>query len=46
MDLRKVISDAIDSVSYQTTNGMVNLSDPYHVYLIQKELNDYFENVA
>ena len=45
MDLRKVISDAVDSVSYQTTNGMVNLSDPYHIYLIQKELKDSIDPV-
>jgi len=43
MDLRKVISNAVDEASYKTTNGMVNLNDAYHVYLIQEELKKHID---
>jgi len=41
MDISKVISDAIDNVSYQTSDGMVDLKDPNHLFLVREELKKH-----
>ena len=38
MDINKVIGDAVDKVSLKTANGMVDLNDAYHVFMVQEEL--------
>lgn len=43
MDISKVISDVVDSVSLKTANGMVNMEDAYHVYLVQEELKKHID---
>ncbi len=43
MDISKVISDAIDNVSYQTSDGMVDLKDPNHLYLVREELKKHLD---
>jgi hypothetical protein len=41
MDIKQVISNAIDEVSYKTSDGMVNLHDTYHLYMVQEELKKH-----
>ena len=43
MDINKVISDAIDNVSYQTSNGMVDLKDANHLFLVGEELKKHLD---
>jgi len=43
MDISKVISDAIDNVSYQTSDGMVDLKDPNHLFLVREELKKHLD---
>ena len=38
MDINKVIGNAVDKVSLKTANGMVDLNDAYHVFMVQEEL--------
>ena len=37
MNISKVINDVVDTVSYKTSNGMVDVKDPYHLYLLKEE---------
>lgn len=41
MDINKVIGDAVDEVSLKTANGMVDLNDAYHVFMVQEELKKH-----
>ena len=41
MDINKVIGDAVDKVSLKTANGMVDLNDAYHVFMVQEELKKH-----
>jgi len=41
MDISKVISDAVDNASYQTSNGMIDLEDPNHLFLVREELEKH-----
>ena len=43
MKLSKIISDAVDDASYKTTNGMIDLSDPYHYYLVAESLKEFLD---
>jgi len=43
MDISKVISDAIDNASYQTSDGMIDLKDPNHIFLVKKELKQHLD---
>jgi|ETNmetMinimDraft_5_1059913.scaffolds.fasta_scaffold06310_6 hypothetical protein len=43
MDISKVISDAVDNVSYQTSNGMIDLEDPNHLFLVREELKKHLD---
>mgnify|MGYP001426707493 CR=1 FL=1 len=43
MDISKVISDAVDNASYQTSNGMIDLEDPNHLFLVRGELKKHFD---
>ncbi|HIL26520.1 MAG TPA: hypothetical protein EYG21_03880 [Nitrospinaceae bacterium] len=43
MRLSKIISDAVDDASYKTTNGMIDLSDPYHYYLVAESLKEFLD---
>ena len=41
MDINKVIGNAVDKVSLKTANGMVDLNDAYHVFMVQEELKKH-----
>ena len=41
MDLQKMISDVIETVSYKTANGLVDLQDPGHMYMVREELKKH-----
>ena len=43
MNLKQIISDAIDNVSYKTANGMVDLRDVYHLHEVQMELKKHID---
>ena len=43
MNLKSIISRAIDDVSYKTTSGMVNLNDTYHLHMVQEELKKHID---
>ena len=43
MDISKVISDAVDNASYQTSNGMIDLEDPNHLFLVREELKKHLD---
>ena len=43
MDLKQIISDVIDNVSYKTANGMVDLRDAYHLHEVQMELKKHID---
>jgi hypothetical protein len=43
MDLKKVISNAINEVSYKTHDGMVSLDNDYHKFLIAEELRKFLD---
>ena len=43
MDISKVISDAVDNASYQTSNGMIDLEDPNHLFLVRGELKKHLD---
>ena len=43
MRLSKIISDAVDNASYKTANGMIDLTDPYHYYLVVESLKEYLD---
>ena len=43
MNLKQIISDAIDNVSYKTANGMVDLRDAYHLHEVQMELKKHID---
>jgi hypothetical protein len=43
VDLKQIISDAIDNVSYRTSNGMVDLRDAYHLHEVQMELKKHID---
>jgi hypothetical protein len=43
MRLSKIISDAVDDASYKTANGMIDLSDPYHHYLVAESLKEFLD---
>ena len=37
MSISKVINDVVEKVSYKTSNGMVDVKDPYHLFLLKEE---------
>ena len=43
MNIKQIISNAIDEVSYKTSDGMVNLHDTYHLYMVQEELKKHID---
>ncbi len=43
MNLTKVIDKVVRDVSYKTSNGMVDLNDPYHVVLLKEEFSNYID---
>ena len=43
MNISKVINDVVDSVSYKTSNGMVDVKDPYHLYLLKEEFEKWLD---
>ena len=43
MNISKVISDVVDTVSYKTSNGMVDIKDPYHLYLLREEFEKWLD---
>lgn len=43
MNISKVINDVVDTVSYKTSNGMVDIKDPYHLYLLREEFEKWLD---
>lgn len=43
MNISKVINDVVDTVSYKTSNGMVDVKDPYHLYLLKEEFEKWLD---
>ena len=43
MSYKQLISDVIDRVSLKTANGLVDMKDTYHVYLVQEELKNHID---
>lgn len=44
MNISKVINDVVDTVSYKTSNGMVDVKDPYHLYLLKEEFEKWLDH--
>ena len=44
MNISKVINDVVDTVSYKTSNGMVDVKDPYHLYLLKEEFEKFLDH--
>ena len=38
MNISKIVNQVINDVSLETANGMVNLDDALHVYMVQEKL--------
>ena len=43
MNLGKIVSQVINDVSLETANGMVNLDDALHVYMVQEKLKQFID---
>jgi len=44
MNISKVINDVVNTVSYKTSNGMVDVKDPYHLYLLKEEFEKFLDH--
>ena len=43
MNLGKIVNQVINDVSLETANGMVNLDDALHVYMVQEKLKQFID---
>ena len=43
MNISKVIGDVVEKVSYKTSNGMVDIKDPYHLFLLKEEFEKWLD---
>ena len=43
MNLNKIVNQVINDVSLETANGMVNLDDALHVYMVQEKLKKFID---
>ena len=43
MNISKIVDQVVNDVSLETANGMVNLDDALHVYLVQEKLKQFID---
>ena len=43
MNISKIVDQVVNDVSLETANGMVNLDDALHVYMVQEKLKQFID---